>query len=299
MTLPHPTINEWLAHLAQQGKSALTIATYRRGLTHFVHWSEQSYGQPFDPAAIIPRDVAEWKARQQTVENAPPATVNARLTALSRYFKWAAARGYCRSDPTAEVKSVRPETRQSKALDDVYVRRLLRQIHQVGHQRDIALVELLLGAGLRVSEALALRVEDLTLNGRNSEVVVRYGKGGVHRRVPLTGPVRQALKAYLESQPDLKADDLLWVGERGPLHDRSGVFNLLKKYARQAGLDPDLISPHVLRHTFASRFLAANSGDIRGLAAILGHANLNTVMVYTTPTVADLSARMEKAELVK
>jgi integrase/recombinase XerC len=150
---------------------------------------------------------------------------------------------------------------------------------------------------LRVSEALALRVEDLTLNGRKSEVVVRYGKGGVHRRVPLTGPVRQALKAYLESQPDLTADDPLWVGERGPLHDRSGIFNLLKKYARQAGLDADRISPHVLRHTFASRFLAANPGDLRGLAAILGHSNLNTVMVYTTPTVADLSARMEKAEV--
>jgi site-specific recombinase XerD len=310
MNTTHPTIEEWLGDLARQGKSVLTIATYRHGLAHFVRWSEQTYGQPFDPAAIIPRDIAEWKARQQTVENAPPATVNARLVALSRYFKWAAARGHARSDPTAEITSLRPETRHPKALGDVYVRRLLRHVHQSGNKRDIALVELLMGSGLRVSEALALRLADLKLNGRSpstrpsdgqsgrsGEIVVRRGKGGMRRRVPLTGPVRQALKAYLETQPDLKSDDLLWVGERGPLRDRTGVFNLLKKYARQAGLDPDLISPHVLRHTFATRYLAANLDDLRGLAAILGHANLNTVMIYTEPTIADLAARMEKAEL--
>lgn len=297
MNTTHPTIEEWLGDLARQGKSVLTIATYRHGLAHFVRWSEQTYGQPFDPAAIIPRDIAEWQARQQTVENAPPATVNARLVALSRYFKWAAARGHARGDPTAEITSLRPETRRPKALGDVYVRRLLRHVHQSGNKRDIALVELLMGSGLRVSEALALRLADLKLNGRSGEIVVRRGKGGVYRRVPLTSPVRQALKAYLETQPDLKSDELLWVGERGPLRDRTGIFNLLKKYARQAGLDPGLISPHVLRHTFARRYLAANLDDLRGLAAILGHANLNTVMIYTEPTTAELAARMEKAEL--
>jgi site-specific recombinase XerD len=71
---------------------------------------------------------------------------------------------------------------------------------------------------------------------------------------------------------------------------------MLKKYAHLAGLDPDEISPHVLRHTMATRYLAANPDDLRGLAAILGHADLNTVMIYTEPTTADLAARMEKAE---
>lgn len=293
----HSTIAEWLDYLAQQGKSELTMAAYRRGLVHFCCWSEQAYGQAFDPAAIIPRDIAEWKARQQTVEKASPATVNARLTALSRYFKWALAQGYARSDPTADIKSMRPTIRQPKALKEVYVRRLLRYVHQTGQKRDIALVEVMLGSGLRVSEALALRAGDVILNGRNGEVTVRRGKGGVHRVVPLTSPVRQAVKAYLDSQPGLQPDDPLWVGERGPLHDRSGVFQMLKKYARLAGLDPDLISPHILRHTFASRYLAANPDDLRGLAAILGHANLNTVMIYTIPDPADLLSRMEKAEL--
>jgi integrase len=86
-----------------------------------------------------------------------------------------------------------------------------------------------LGTGLRVSELLALRVGDLTLGERSGEVVVRRGKGGVHRRVPLTAPVRRALRAYLDGQPKLKKGDPLWVGERGPLRDRSGIYNMLKK----------------------------------------------------------------------
>jgi site-specific recombinase XerD len=294
----HPSIDQWLAELERQGKSQATIAGYRRALAHFVRWSEQTYGQAFDPAAIIPRDVADWKTRQQTVEDAAPATINTRLTALSQYFTWAVAEDIARSDPTVHVSGLRLPARRPKALDEVYVRRLLRQVNQAGEPRDVAILELLLGTGLRVSELLALRVGDLTLGERSGEVVVRRGKGGVHRRVPLTAPVRRALRAYLDGQPKLKEGDPLWVGERGPLRDRSGIYNLLKKYAHRARLDPDEISPHVLRHTMATRYLAANPDDLRGLAAILGHADLNTVMIYTEPSTADLAARMEKAENV-
>ena len=294
---PHPAVADWLAHLHHQGKSHHTLAGYRRALTHFIRWSEGSYGQPFDPAAIIPRDVADWKAHQQTVEKARPATINQRLVALSRFFKWAVVQGYARSDPTAEVRGLRLEGRRPKALDEVGVRRLLRQVHKEGNLRDVALVELLVGAGLRVSEVLALRRGDVTLNERSGEVVVRRGKGGVHRRVPLTAPVRRALRAYLAEHPELGDDDPLWVGQRGPLRDRSGVVRLLKGYARRAGLEEEQVSPHVLRHTFATRYLAANPGDLRGLAALLGHANLNTVMVYTQPSTSDLAARMARAEV--
>lgn len=292
-----PTVTTWLTYLEQKSKSRSTVDNYRRALAHFIRWSEQSYDQSFDPAAIIPRDVAEWKAFQQTVEKAKPATVNVRLVALSRFFKWAVAQGYTRSDPTTEVDSVRPEARRPRSLDDKYVRKLLRQVRARGNKRDEAIIEMLLGTGLRISELLALRVGDVSLEERSGEVTVRYGKGGVYRTVPLTATVRKAVRDYLETQPELKPDDPLWVGERGVLTDRGSVLYLLKKYAFQARLDERLISPHVLRHTFASRYLSANPQDLRGLAAILGHSNLNTVMIYTTPTAAELTSRMEKAEI--
>lgn len=293
----HLTIKEWLEYLKEQGKSESTVANYRRALTYFTHWSEQSYGQAFDPAQIIPRDVVDWKSYQQMVEKASPTTINLRLVALSRYFQWAVPRGYSRNDPTAEVSGIRLSKGQPKSLNETGIRRLLRQVNKEGNLRDIALIELMLGTGLRVSEVLALRVGDVILKGRSGEVIVRRGKGGLYRRVPLTTPVRKALLAYMETQPGLSRDNHLWVGERGPLRDRGSVLYILKKYAFQAGLDETLISPHVLRHSFATRYLAANPGDLRGLAAILGHGNLNTVMIYTEPTIDDLAGRMARAEL--
>ncbi len=302
---PHPTIEQWVADLHRRGKSQTTVNTYRRGLLHFGRWSEQTYGQPFDPAAIIPRDVADWKAHQQTVGKAAPNTINVRLGAVSRFFAWAVKQGLTRDNPAAEISGLRLPPRQPKSLDKVYVRRLLRHISKGGQLRDLAIAEMLLGTGLRVSELLALQTGDVTLNDRRGQVVIRRGKGAVHRAVPLTTAVRRALQAYFDSplfqvwqadNPEIKDNLPLWAGERGPLQDRSGIFLMLRKYARRAGLDPDQLSPHVLRHTFATRYLAANPGDFRGLADLLGHASINTVMIYTVPSADDLADRMETAE---
>ena len=230
--LPVP-VTAWLAYLGQKGKSQSTLDNYRRALAHFIRWSEQSYGQSFDPALIIPRDVADWKSYQQIVEQAKPATINIRLVALSRFFKWAVAQGHARTDPTGEVDGVRLETRQPKSLDDTYVRRLLRQVKAGGNLRDEAIVEMLLGTGLRVSELLALRVGDVTCGERSGEVIVRYGKRGGYRTVPLTATVRKAVRAYLDTLPELQPADRLWVGERGPLGDRGSVLAL-----REAGAGP-------------------------------------------------------------
>ncbi len=289
----HPTVEAWLANLHRQGKSAHTIAAYQRSLAHFARWSEQTYGEPFDPARVIPRDVRDWLAYQQTVEKDRPATVNQRLTALKRFFAWAVRVGHARSDPTADISGLRLPQRQPKALTDKEVRRLLRAVHAAGNTRDIAIVEVLLGTGIRVGELLALRVGDVVIHERSGVLTVRRGKHGQYRQVPLTSAVRKALAAYLETHPERgNPDAALWWGQRGPLKDRSAVLRVLRKYALRASLND--FGPHTLRHTFATRYLAANPGDLRGLAALLGHASLNTVMVYTEPRLEDLAERMER-----
>ena len=289
----HPAVRDFLDHLHRQGKSAHTIAAYARGLAHFIRWSEQTYGEPFDPARVIPRDVCDWLAYQQTVERARPATVNQRLTALKRFFAWAVREGHARTNPTADILGLRLPQRQPKALTEKEVRRLLRAVHGAGNARDIAIVEVLLGTGIRVGELLALRVGDVVIRERSGTLTVRRGKHGQYRQVPLTSTVRKALAAYLETHPERGNPDApLWWGQRGPLKDRSAVLHILRKYALRASLDD--FGPHTLRHTFATRYLAANPGDVRGLAALLGHASLNTVMVYTEPRLEDLAARMER-----
>ena len=185
--------------------------------------------------------------------------------------------------------------REPKTLSEKDLRRLLRAVHAAGDPRDIALVELLVGTGLRVGELLALKVGDLVFKDRSGKVIVRMGKHDNYREIPLTAPVRQVLDAYLKTLPEGRnPDDLLWVGQRGTIKDRSAVLRILEKYTIAAQLPA--IGPHVLRHTFATRYLKANSADQRGLAALLGHASLNTVMIYTEPIQDDLVDRMEKVE---
>ncbi len=293
------TVEDWLGHLNRAGKSAATITSYRRGLAHFAAWSKQTYGQDFDPAAIIPRDIADWKSFQQTVEKAAPATINTRLAAVSSFFRWGQAQGYIVTDPSANISSLRIPKRHPQALDEKSTRRLLRAVHKAGNLRDVAMVEILLGTGIRVSELLNLEMGDFTIHERSGWLVIRQSKNRQPRTIPISAPVRSALTAYLAQSPKptrLKSENaLLWTGERGPLTDPSGVVKMLKKYAYQAGLDTS-ISPHVLRHTFATRYLAANPDDLRGLAELMGHASLETVMIYTAPRPEELARRMEKVE---
>jgi integrase/recombinase XerD len=285
---------EWITCLEQEGKSPATVKAYRAGIEHFGRWLTTSYGEAFDPATVVVRDVSDWIAHQQTVQKAAPATINRRLAAVSQFFKWALAEGNVSRDPTAGVEGLRRDRRRPKALEPGDLRKLLRAVHRSGNLRDIALLELLVGTGLRASEVTALTAADLALGPRSGEVTVRRGKGGVQRSVPLTAEVRRALNDYLDQHPR-RGDEPLWVGQRGPLQDPAAVWRIVKKYAFQAGLDEE-VSPHTCRHSFATRYLEANPGDLRGLAALLGHASLETVMIYTEPTTEQLLARMEQAE---
>lgn len=120
-------------------------------------------------------------------------------------------------------------------------------------------------------------------------------RAGAYREVPLVLDVRKALMTYLEEEHPTPDDPAapLWINRRGKaLSHRSSIMRLLESYARRGGLDA--IHPHMLRHTFATRYLKANPDDLRGLARLLGHSNLNTVMIYTEPNLDDLVNRMER-----
>lgn len=289
----HPIVQQWLAHLEETGKSRHTLAAYRRALAHFTHWVETTYGTPFEVQAVLGRDVRDWRAYQQTVERAAPATINQRLAALSQFYGWALRGGHVRSDPTGAVSGLPRPARHPKALDRLTLHRLLRRVQADGNARDRALIELMVGTGLRVSELLALKVGDVALGERSGSVTVRYGKRASWRVVPVPREARLALREYMSSHPSpTDPDSALWQGERGPLSDRTAINKLLTEYTRLAGIEG--VTPHQLRHTFATRYLEANSGDLRGLAALLGHRSLDTVMVYTEPTMEDLADRVEK-----
>lgn len=285
-------LEAWFAAMRDTGMDAKTLASYRRGLEHFIAWNRQSYKTDFAPSAVIQRDVVDWRSHQQTVEAARPATINQRLAALASFFKWAGAQSLVVKNPMEGVKSLSLDGLQPKSLDKRTERLFLRAVHQSGNLRNIAIVELLLGTGIRVTELLDLKMSDLEIGERSGKLVVRKGKQSSYREIPLTANVRRALNAYLDQNRLLEKNDFLWAGQRGELQDRSAINRILEKYAIVAHIEP--FGPHVCRHTFATRYLEHNPGDLRGLASILGHRSLNTVMIYTQPRMEDLAERMEK-----
>ena len=218
----HPAVRRWLDDLSREGKSEKTIRAYESDLRLFARWFEESYAQSFDPSSVIPRDIADYKAHLLTVRRASPSTVNRKLAALSRFFKWAVSQGYARTDATEGVRGLRKERLKPRALSPQELRRFLRAVHRGGNPRDIALVELLVGTGLRASELLSLTRGDISLSKRSGFLTVRHGKGGTHRRVPIPAPARKALREYLEAHHDMVPDDPLWVGQRSPVPDGSG-----------------------------------------------------------------------------
>src|SRR5258708_38885461 len=208
-------IENWYQVLLQKGKSDHTLQAYRRGITHFMQWYEQVYKADFDVKLIMPRDVRNWKSQQQSVEKMAPATINLRLVAVSRFFSWAVHENLCRENPTDEVGTVRLETHQAKGLKSNQLRKLLRASKE--DLRDYAILELMAGTGLRVGELLALQIGDLKLGERSGSVIVRQGKQGNYREIPLTSDVRKAVADYLRNEhPDPKnAQAPLWSGRNG------------------------------------------------------------------------------------
>ena len=254
------------------------------------------------PTKLIRRDIRDWRSHQQSVEKVSPRTTNLRLAAVSAFYQWAVAEELVDRDPTDNIKRVPLPQRQPQSLTYKQLRHLLRAVHNSRHLRDIAIIELLAGTGIRVGELLRLHVDDVVLRERSGWITVREGKHSGYREIPLTKEVRAALAAYLQAHPyDRAGSDVsqqnnvpLWIGKQGTLAHRSTVHRIINKYTRLAGLDP--IGPHILRHTFATLYLRANPDDLRGLAALLGHSDLNTVMLYTEPTLTDLTTRMERME---
>lgn len=281
------TVTQWLAHLERQGRSERTVRGYAGDLDDFMRWYRRGAEGNFCLADILPHHVENYKAFLQGARRAAPRTVNRRLAALSRFFKWALNRDLVRHDPTVEVRSLPLPPRQARGLSLAEEHRLRQVVYQANRARDIAMIEVLLGTGIRVGELLSLRRGDVVLTAEPSALLVREEGDGLGRRIPLPAGVCQALRGYLECLGEsLREEGPLWWGIRGALRSPSGVNRLLEKYAFLA--DVEELTPQMLRHTFARRYLQSNPADVRGLALLLGHTNPDSVLVYAEPAEDDL-----------
>jgi len=263
----------------EDGLSANTLAAYRRDLVAFEQWLHEARGKALDQAEAA--DILGWQAHGHPSSRA--STANRRLATLRRYYRWARRLGRVSGDPCLAITTAKQPLRIPKTLSQSQVEALLAAAptHTALGLRDRAMLEVLYATGLRVSELVNLGVLDLSLS--DGVVRVVQGKGGKDRLVPLGAEAAHWLDRYLkESRQALlgaRLSPALFVTSRAQAMTRQSFWLLIKKYAILAGIRAPL-SPHVLRHAFATHLLN-HGADLRVVQLLLGHADISTTQIYT------------------
>lgn len=288
MTDTQRLLDAYLANLsAERGLSENTLTAYRQDLTQFIAYLEAQ--EITNIAAITPGHVYGFLAslRQSGLS---PASIRRKAISLKLWMQFLCRDDYRKDDPTQAVEIGKLSQRLPTTLSLPEIERLLTAppLDTPEGVRDRAMLEMMYGCGLRVSELVALKREDVDLR---AGLVRPFGKGGKERQVPLGDGVRETLSAYLTSaRPELlKSKPLtpfLFVTRQGGPMTRQHFLVLVKGYARQAGITRT-ISPHVLRHSFATHLLSGGA-DLRAIQEMLGHASVQTTQRYTRVDVARL-----------
>lgn len=205
------------------------------------------------------------------------------LSTLRRFYRWQLGRGRIVADPTLKLLNPARPARLPKVMSEMQVERLLGapDIETPLGLRDRAMLETLYATGLRVSELVNLQLYEVSFN---DNVLRALGKGSKERLVPLGEVAIDWLGRYLnEARSDIikgQQSDALFVTARGGAMTRQAFWHLIKRYATQAAIDPAKLSPHVLRHAFATHLLN-HGADLRVVQLLLGHADISTTQIYT------------------
>ena len=287
-------VGAYLDHLAvERGLAGNTVLAYRRDLARYAaHLAALGRGGPDD---VVEADVRDFVTRLRTgADGEPPlaASSTARiLAAVHGWHRFCLAEGLCTGDPSAQVRPPAQPRRLPKAISTDDVERLLLAAGAGEGPvplRDRALLELLYSTGARISEVVGLDVDDLDLTP-GAAAVRLLGKGGKERVVPVGSYAVDAVEAYLvRARPVLAAAGrglpAVFLNTRGARLSRQTAWAVLRGAAQRAGIArADDVSPHTLRHSFATHLLAGGA-DVRVVQELLGHASVTTTQVYTHVT---------------
>jgi integrase/recombinase XerD len=273
----------FLDFLAEQRHySENTTAAYRNDLSQFLEWLAAVHPESSTWAEVtVP--VVEGYVGSLRQKAYTASSVARKVAAIKSFFHFLLARGYVNTDVTGEVESPKVRKRLPQTLSAEEVERLLEAPAAKPTPktlRDTALLYLLYATGMRVSEAVSVRVQDLNLVERT---VYCAGREEDTRELPIDAGTRRALQTYLEQgRPFLvrdRSEEALFLNHRGQQLTRQGLWLIIKAYATQAGLG-DKVTPHTLRHSFAAHMLSEGA-DLREIQQLLGHANISTTQVYS------------------
>jgi integrase/recombinase XerC len=285
---------EWLAqferYLLASDLAPVTVSNYLTDLQAFAPWLRQRTEGQASLLRINPADVRDYCAYLQTTQRLSPGTVNRRLQAIRKFAKFILANGLAETDPTGGLKRLQEERASGgRMLSSDEVARLVEAVHNGRRsliKRDLAIVLLILQAGLKVGELVNLRVADFEPLAEGGAITVRRQDQGRKRTLPLSPEVCSALQAYLRVRLAPPTVEHLFLSQQGtPISARS-VQRLIREHAAAAGLGE--VSASTLRRTFAET-VWERTGDLSQVASALGHTRLKSTIRYVTCLLEDTS----------
>ena len=264
----------------EQGLAKNSLDAYRRDLRLFGRWLDVTRPALADLHAVGPHDLSAYFAERHA--DTKPSSANRRLSVLKRFYQMALRNGSIASDPCLKLASAKQPLRFVHTLSEAQVDALLDapDVATPLGLRERTMLELMYASGLRVSELVGLKLLELSLN----DGVLRItGKGSKTRLVPFGAEARRWIERYLRDARGQilngQVDDALFVTARGGAMTRQMFWILIKKHAARAGISAPL-SPHTLRHAFATHLLN-HGADLRVVQLLLGHSDISTTQIYT------------------
>jgi integrase/recombinase XerC len=291
-----PSISNYLRELERRGASKHTVRNYGADLEQFVRFFETPDGTSVPAAEQIDLTLLrEWLSDLYD-RSLTPVTIRRKLAAVRAFFKFLREEGICPANIAARLRTPKVKQRLPEVMSAEKANNLLDAVEdgRVGQEpwreRDLAILELLYGCGLRVSELVGLDLTDLALDERSIRV---RGKGNKERQVPVGTRAAQAVQRYLDVRPHNAGERALLLNSRNArLGDRQ-VRRLVKSYALLAAGD-STVHPHSFRHAYATHLLS-DGADLRAIQELLGHARLTTTQKYTQVSLRDLQAVYDRA----
>lgn len=279
MSTSQDLLDQFIDHLwLEDGLSKNTLVSYRLDLALFAEWLQKAFDKSLIQASQA--DIQQYLAIR--FPQSKPRSISRLIASLRRFYRYCLRETKIEVDPTEQIDSPKLPRALPKSLNEEEVEALLKapDINDPIGMRDRAMLEVLYASGLRVSELVGLKVTEVSL----SEGVIRVtGKGSKTRLVPMGEVAVEWVARYLkQSRPEImqkRLSDSLFVTQRGTAMTRQAFWYLIKRYALLAGIIKHL-SPHVLRHAFATHLLN-HGADLRVVQMLLGHADISTTQIYT------------------
>ena len=279
-------LQSYHAELSRIGKSENTIAGYIRNVNLFLNWMEERTGETFTPP-IIEFDVKEYTGFLSTVQKASLSTINTKLSALQSFCDFL---HFSYDFPVVKVQKKKGHVDPKvEVLNSKEIYKYRQYVQKNANRLHIAIVETLLNTGIREAELCNLELDDIVATPKNAHIIIRDGKGGKYREIPIVGAYKKLLIDYMEHRPSSDSNKL-FIGNRGTLTE-NGVYKIVHRLGDAIGLN---VYPHMLRHQCFTNMgkHVTNAQELKALSQIAGHSSIELTMKYYVNTSKEDKERL-------